>query len=136
MARIADVMTRDVVTLPLDASIQEAGRLMRERDIGDVIVVDGEDLAGILTDRDIVVRAIADGRTDARVGEIASRDIQALSPNDDIDEAVRTMRNRAVRRLPVVEHGRPVGVVSLGDLAMKRDPDSALGEISAAEPDE
>ena len=83
-----------------------------------------------------MVRALAEGRDPARttVGEICSRELTTLSPNDAIGDAEKTMRDRAIRRLPVVEGGRPVGIVSLGDLAVEKNPDSTLGGISAAPP--
>jgi CBS domain-containing protein len=109
---------------------------MRDGNIGDVVVLEEDRIQGILTDRDIVVRALADGRDPARttVGEICSRELTTLSPDDAIGDAERIMRDKAVRRLPVVEGGRPVGIVSLGDLAVERNPESALGGISAAPP--
>ena len=83
-----------------------------------------------------MVRALAEGRDPARttVGEICSRELTTLSPNDAIGDAEKTMRARAIRRVPVVEGGRPVGIVSLGDLAVEKNPDSTLGGISAAPP--
>jgi CBS domain-containing protein len=92
-------------------------------------------LFGIITDRDIVVRGIAENHDpQTQVKEIASQQVKTVSPEDAVDDAVEIMRDYAVRRLPVVENGRVVGVVSLGDLALERDPDSALGEISSAPP--
>jgi signal-transduction protein with cAMP-binding, CBS, and nucleotidyltransferase domain len=132
---IRDVMSTDPIVLQQGASIQEAAQVMRDEDIGDVIVLDdSQQICGIITDRDIVVRAVAQGREpqSLTVGEICSRDLQTLSPNDDIGDAVKTMSDQAIRRLPVVEKGRPVGIVSIGDLAVTRDPDSALADISAA----
>jgi CBS domain-containing protein len=70
------------------------------------------------------------------VGEIASRELTTIDPDESVDSAVALMRERSIRRLPVVEDGRPVGIVSLGDLALERDPDSCLGEISAAPPND
>jgi len=135
---IRDVMTQDVVALPTDTSLADASRAMRERDIGDVLVVDGDRLAGIVTDRDIVVRAIAEDRSpsDTTVGELATGDVTSLSPEDSVEDAIRIMRDQAVRRIPVVENDRPVGIVSIGDLAVERDPNSALADISVADPDE
>jgi len=132
--RIREVMTSDPVALPADSPLTAAAEHMKRRDIGDVIVVDGDQVCGVVTDRDIVVRAVAEGRDPAstRLAEICSRDVVTAAPDDPVDQAVRTMRERAVRRLPVVEGGRPVGVVSLGDLAVERDPDSALAGISVA----
>jgi CBS domain-containing protein len=88
----------------------------------------------LLTDRDIAIRVVAEGLDPktTKVGDVASLGLTSLTPDDSVDQAVRLMRERAVRRLPIVEGGKPVGIVSLGDLAMERDPDSALADISAA----
>jgi CBS domain-containing protein len=137
MARtVRDVMTRNAVTVESGDTITAAARTMRDANIGDVVVVERGHVCGILTDRDIVVRSVADGRDPGatRVGEICSRDLTTLSPDHAIEDAVAVMRQKAIRRLPIVEEGRPVGVVSLGDLALERDPESALGRISAAPP--
>ena len=134
--KVRDVMTADPVTVAKDAPIVEAARLMRDRGIGDVIVTDGDSVQGIVTDRDIVIRGVADGGDPnrMRVDEVVSGEVASISPDDPVDRAVHVMRDRAVRRLPVVESGKPVGVVSLGDLAMERDPDSALADISEEPP--
>lgn len=136
--QIRDVMTEDLVALPVDATVVEASREMDRRDIGDVLVVEGERLVGMVTDRDIVVRAVAQGRdpNEIRVGDIATTDIQTLSPDADLGEAVAIMRQAAVRRVPVVDGDRPVGIVSIGDLAIEVDEGSALADISAAEPND
>ena len=133
---ISDLMTRDPATLDVMSTAADAALMMRERDIGDVLVTDGDQLRGIVTDRDIVVRAVAENRNPVTVtvGEICSSDVTALSPNDSVSDAVKLMSDRALRRLPVVEDGRPVGIVSLGDLAVEKDRESALGQISAAPP--
>jgi signal-transduction protein with cAMP-binding, CBS, and nucleotidyltransferase domain len=136
---IRGVMSTDPVVLQQEASIQEAAQAMREQDIGDVIVLDdSQQICGIVTDRDIAVRAVAQGRDpqSVTVGEICSRDLQTLSPDDDVGDAVKVMSEKAIRRLPVVDNGRPVGIVSLGDLAVTRDPDSVLADISAAPADD
>jgi CBS domain-containing protein len=114
----------------------DAARVMRDSDIGDVIVIEGGSVCGIVTDRDIVVRGIASGKDPAttRLGEICSKDVTTMSSDTPVEEAVRLMRDRAIRRLPVVDGDRPVGVVSLGDLAVERDPSSALADISEAPP--
>lgn len=133
--RIKEVMTAEPTTLPAAATVEEAARAMRDHDIGDVIVLqDDQAVCGIVTDRDLVVRALAeseDPRT-IKLADICSRDITSLSPESSVGEAVKLMRDKAIRRLPVLENGRPVGIVSIGDLAVKRDPDSALADISAA----
>ena len=135
--RIRDVMTTNPETLPESTIVREAAEAMRANDIGDVVVVDDNGaISGILTDRDIVVRVVAEGRDPraTRIGDIASRELTAVSPDDPVDRAVQLMRERAIRRLPVVDKGKPVGIVSIGDLALDRDPDSALADISAAPP--
>lgn len=134
---IRDVMTTNPETLPESTTVREAAEAMRANDIGDVVVVDDNgQLSGILTDRDIVVRVVAEGRDPraTRIGDIASRDLTAVSPDDPVDRAVQLMRDKAIRRLPAVDKGKPVGIVSIGDLALDRDPGSALAEISAAPP--
>jgi CBS domain-containing protein len=109
---------------------------MRDSDIGEVIVVEGGNLFGIVTDRDIVVRGIASDKdpSTTRLDEICSRDLATVSSDTPVEDAVRIMRDKAIRRLPVVEAGKPVGVVSIGDLAVERDPVSTLADISKAPP--
>ncbi|MDQ4048922.1 MAG: CBS domain-containing protein [Actinomycetota bacterium] len=136
---VNEVMTHDPQIVNAGDTLAEAARVMREADVGPVLVVDdGGAVAGILTDRDIVVRAVADGR-DPRstpVREACSADLVTLTPDGDLDDAARLMREHDVRRLPVVQDGRPVGILSLGDLAVERDSDSALADISAASPND
>jgi CBS domain-containing protein len=134
---VGDIMTRPPRTLDVSASVMDAATLMREGDFGDVVVLDEGQLSGILTDRDIVVRVLATGDdpSTVRVGDVCSRVLTTVSENDGISDAVRLIRAKAVRRLPVVDDdGKLVGIVSLGDLALARDPKSALGDISAATP--
>ena len=134
--RIHDVMTPNPVALPGTTSVHEAARAMRDQDIGDVIVIENNQVCGIVTDRDIVVRTVAEAQDSATMtlADICSHALLTVTPTDSVEEAVRLMRTHAIRRLPVVEEGKAVGMVSLGDLAVERDPDSALGEISAAPP--
>ena len=135
--RVREVMTPEPVTVAATATLQHAAELMRDRNIGDVLVVDEDGtLIGIVTDRDIVVEGIAEGAdpTTTSVDEVCSHDPVTLGPDDAVVEAARLMRDRAIRRLPVIDNGSLVGIVSLGDLAMDRDPDSVLGEISEAPP--
>jgi CBS domain-containing protein len=133
---IAAVMTKQPKVLESDSPVMDAARMMRDSDIGDVIVIEGGSVCGIVTDRDIVVRGIASGKDPAttRLGEICSKDVTTVSSNTPVEEVIRLMRDRAIRRLPVVDGDRPVGVVSLGDLAVERDPSSALADISEAPP--
>lgn len=131
---IRDVMTPDPVCVDPHESAADAARHMREVDSGAILVCEDGHLRGLVTDRDIVVRAVAEGRDPARVevAEICSTDIQALSADDDAERAVELMRERHVRRVPVVEGDHPVGIVSIGDLALARDEKSALADISGA----
>jgi CBS domain-containing protein len=132
---VRDIMERDPVTLDESSTVLDAARQMRDRDIGDVLVTsnDGK-LVGIVTDRDTVVRAIADGRdpSGTPLREVCSRSVTTLSPDDSLETAASRMRESSVRRLPVVDDGRPLGIVSIGDLAIERDEQSALAGISAA----
>jgi signal-transduction protein with cAMP-binding, CBS, and nucleotidyltransferase domain len=123
------------VALSEATTIGDAAKAMREQDVGDVMVFDDTDsLCGIVTDRDIVVRAVADDRSpsEVRLGDTCSHDLATIETSASVKDAVKLMRERALRRVPVVEGGRPVGIVSLGDLAIKRDPESMLADISAA----
>jgi CBS domain-containing protein len=134
--RVDEIMTRDVVRLQVDTTLDEAARVMRDEDIGDVVVVDNDRLVGVVTDRDIVVRAVADGLTPSRttVGSVVSRDPVTVRPDDSAHNAALIMRDRAVRRLLVCDERGLVGIVSIGDLAVDLDPDSVLGRISGAAP--
>jgi CBS domain-containing protein len=134
--QIRELMTPNPVALPGTASVHEAARAMRDAEIGDVIVIENNQVCGIVTDRDIVVRLVAEAQDPATttVADLCRHALVTIAPTDSIEQAVRLMRTHAIRRLPVVEGGQAVGIVSLGDLAVERDPDSALGEISAAPP--
>lgn len=133
---IRDVMTTDPITVEPTMTCDGVAHLMRDSNVGDVIVTEAGNVRGIVTDRDIVVRVVADGRDPASVpcGDICSGDLETISPDTPIREAAELMRRRAVRRLPVVEGGRATGIVSIGDLAIERDSDSVLADISAASP--
>jgi CBS domain-containing protein len=134
---IRELMTPNPVVLPGTASVHEAACAMRDAEIGDVIVLEHNQICGIVTDRDIVVRLVAEAQDPATttLADLCSHALVTVRPTDPIEEAVRLMRSHAIRRVPVVEGGQAVGIVSLGDLAVERDPHSALGEISAAPPD-
>ncbi|MFG3659402.1 CBS domain-containing protein [Streptomyces sp. NPDC047706] len=134
---VREVMTPGVVAVRPDASLVEAAQLMRAQDIGDVVVADGQRVVGVLTDRDITVRAVAEGIDPLTVSaaSVCTPDPVMVGPQDPVSTAVALMREKAVRRLPVVEDGLPVGMVSLGDLALAQDPQSALADISRADPD-
>jgi CBS domain-containing protein len=134
---IRELMTPNPVSMPGTASVHEAARAMRDADIGDVIVIEHHQVCGIITDRDIAVRVVAEAKDPATtaLADICSHSLLTVKSTDSVEHGVRLMRTHMVRRLPVVEEGKAVGIVSLGDLAVERDPDSVLGEISAAPPD-
>jgi CBS domain-containing protein len=130
---IREIMNPNPVRLPANASVREAARVMRDKGIGDVLVEKNGGFCGIVTDRDIVVRALAAGRDgEAQLESICSKEITTLSPTSTDEDAVRLMREKSVRRLPVLEDGRVTGILSLGDLALEKDRHSVLGQISAA----
>ena len=134
---IREVMTPNPHTVAADATLQDAAREMQQDDIGAVLVRDNGSVSGILTDRDIVVRAIAEGRDPAstKVSDVATRDVKTLTPDSSIEDAIRIVREQNVRRIPVVDDsGKPAGIVSIGDLAVERDTDSALADISSEPP--
>jgi CBS domain-containing protein len=135
---VEEIMTTNPRTVKVDDTIKDAAGVMRDSDIGDVIVIEDGQVTGILTDRDVVVRAVAEGRDaeSTSVSEICSSGIRAIEPDASVDDALRMMRDEDIRRLPVVKNGRTVGIVSLGDLAVEREPDSTLADISAASPDQ
>jgi CBS domain-containing protein len=136
--KVADVMKKNPITLPTDANAVDAAQIMRDKNVGDVLVTDDGELYGIVTDRDIVIRALAEGKqpSEVQLRDFCSRNIYSCSPEDDTDEALRLMREHAVRRLPVVEGNKPVGFISMGDLAVDRDRKSVLGDVSAAPPNQ
>jgi CBS domain-containing protein len=136
MTTVSDVMTADPLTMDTAATVTAVAQQMRDAAIGDVIITVGDQVLGIVTDRDITVRAIAadiDPRATS-IGDVISRDLVIVAPDDDLKAAEGLMRVHAVRRLPVLDGDRLVGVVSLGDLAVEEDSDSLLAEISVTEP--
>jgi CBS domain-containing protein len=137
MARtVRDVMTANPRTLKASDTIMTAAQIMRDENIGTVIVTQGGQIRGVVTDRDIVVRAVGEGADNrsTQLGDICSADVETVTPDTSIDDAVEIMRMKAIRRLPVLDGDRPVGVISLGDIALERDSQSALADISAAKP--
>ncbi|MEV0939019.1 CBS domain-containing protein [Micromonospora wenchangensis] len=137
MYRVSDVMTKQVVYLSAETTLDEAARVMKEADIGDVVVTDGSTLAGLLTDRDIVVRAVAEcsDPTSTSIGSIITREVVMIEQHATAGEAAALMRERNIRRILVCDNERKlVGIVSLGDLAMQLDPSSALADISEGAP--
>src|SRR5262245_55734172 len=130
---IRSLMTTNLVSVDEAATLREVATLMRDKNIGDVIVRHDDQVRGIVTDRDLVVRAVAEGEdpTKARAGDCCSAGLITLEADDSVDEAARKMAEAAVRRLPVVDGQDLVGIVSLGDLAREQDPRSVLGKLSA-----
>lgn len=134
---VREVMTPKPTQVDAGAPVTEAARAMRDQDIGVVLVTEKGQLCGTLTDRDIAVRSVAEGKDPNRmkVGEICSRDVWSVSSTEPLADVIHLMREHSVRRVPVVQDGgTPIGIVSLGDLAMRLDPSSVLGGISAAPP--
>ncbi|WP_026189300.1 CBS domain-containing protein [Salinispora mooreana] len=136
MTTVGEFMTTRLVTMDGNDTLIAAAQEMRDCAIGDVVVTDGDDVVGIVTDRDITVRAVAENRNPAstRLNEITTRDVITVSQYDDAVAAADLMRTYAVRRLPVVEDGKLIGLVSMGDLAVEREPQSVLADISADDP--
>lgn len=134
--QVREIMTSTPVTVGVLTAVSEVAHRMREENIGAVLVAEGDELRGLVTDRDLVVRVLAEGKDpgDTTVREVCSPDLVTVTPDDEVDRAIELMREHSLRRLPVVEGNTPVGIVSLGDLAIERDPDSALGDVSAAKP--
>ena len=128
---IRDVMTSKVCSIDADKPVAYAAKMMRDEDVGLAPIVEGERLVGTLTDRDIAIRIVAEGRDPAstRVSEVASTNLVTIDPEQDLDEALRLMAEHQVRRIPVVEEdGRLVGVVAQADVARQAD-DRKTGEV-------
>lgn len=132
--KISDVMHEDVAKVNPHATLRDAARLMRERNIGDVVVTEGSEPLGIITDRDIAIRGVAEGLDPevTEVGDIASERLKMLSAQDSLEDAAALMRDGAVRRVPVVDDGSLVGIVSLGDIELAIDRKSVLAGVSSA----
>ena len=133
-AMLMEIMTPDPTSCRFDARMTEVARLMRDEEIGDVLVVaDDGTLVGIVTDRDLVVHGLAEGSAaDATIDGMFTSGVATLSTRSSVQDAIDLMTANALRRVPIVDGGRAIGIVSLGDLAEDRDPESALGRISAA----
>ena len=118
--QVREAMTANPHTLQLDASVAEAAKAMAEADVGSLPVVDVDGiLFGMITDRDIVVRVVAMGKNPSatRVDEVATKDVSPAYPDDSLDEALTSMAQRQVRRLPVVENERVIGILAQADIA-------------------
>lgn len=131
---VSDVMTRNPATIGREDSTAEAARRMAAVGSGDVVVLDNGKVCGILTDRDIAIRLVAEDKPGTTpVSEIVTEtELTTVSPDTPLDQAIQLIRAKAVRRLPVVEKDQAIGIVSIGDLAIEWDPESALADVSAA----
>ena len=128
---IRDAMSTNPCSIDADKSVAYAAKMMRDEDVGLAPIVEGERLIGTVTDRDIAVRVVAEGRDpdSTKVREIASSQLETVSPDEDLDSALRKMASAQVRRLPVVEEdGRLVGVVAQADVARHAD-ERTTGEV-------
>lgn len=135
--KVSEVMTTEVETVQMNSTLEEVASIMKVENVGAIPVVDeDDDLVGIITDRDIVVRCVAEGKdpSDTNVEEVLSHELETIEPDVEVEEAARLMADKQIRRLPVCEDGELVGMISLGDLAVKTSqPETsgaALREIS------
>lgn len=131
-----DVMTKDPVSLPADASVTQAAKAMSDYRIGTVIVMEGNTPCGIVTDRDITVRAVAvesDPKT-TKLGDICSKTVAAVRPDQSVDDVMQLMRSHDVKRVLVMADSKLEGIVSLGDLASEGEGEDVEEDISRAEP--
>ncbi len=127
--QIRDVMTANPATLSPDDSIQSAARLMRDEDTGAVPVVENGRVVGMVTDRDIVVRAVADGgQVSSPVRDILTTNLVSVTSDSSTGDAAELMAEHQIRRLPVVDNGALVGIVSIGDIAVKEGKDKRSGD--------
>ncbi len=132
--KMRDIMSPAPVCMAPGESVSAAAQAMKQHDIGTVLVLADGRLSGLVTDQDITVRVLAENRDPraTRIGDICSGELFVLGPDDDVEQATRLVRERAVRRIPVLADGKPVGVVSIGDLALEKDPTSVLSGVSSA----
>jgi CBS domain-containing protein len=136
MRKVRDIMSAAPACMAPGESVSAAARAMKRHGIGTVLVLTDGKFSGLVTDRDITVRVLAENRDPrtTRIGDICSGEPVVLGPDDDLSEAARLVRDHAVRRIPVLRDGTPVGVVSVGDLALDGDATSALPVVSSAPP--
>lgn len=130
MTQVKDVMSSNPTTCEPQASVVDAAKVMAKEDVGAIPIVEGDRLVGLVTDRDLVMRVLAEGRDpgSTMVGEIASRDLVTVSPDDDLDRALQLMAENQVRRLPVVESDSLVGIIAQRDIALEGQ-DRETGQV-------
>src|SRR4051812_15196698 len=128
--KVRDVMTSDVVTASPDTTLEEIATMMKSGDTGAIPVVEEGELLGIITDRDIVIRCVAQGKDPSEVtaDDILSEALEVVGPDADAAEALDIMGRTQIRRLPVVDNGELIGMVSIGDLAVKQGDEQETGE--------
>jgi CBS domain-containing protein len=128
--QISEIMTSQVQTVTPDTDLVTVAKYMKDLDVGVIPVVEGEQLVGLITDRDIVIRAVAVGKQvkEAQVREHMSPSPTTVSPNDNVNQAAEIMAREQIRRLPVVENGKLVGIVSIGDVAVDARKDKLTGD--------
>ena len=127
--KVSDVMTPNPRTVQLTDTIEDAARIMRDEDTGAVPVIEDDRVVGMVTDRDIVIRAVADGDFEATIDDIVTDDVVCATPEMSTAEAAELMSEHQIRRLPVVDDAeRLVGIVSIGDIAVKEGRDARTGE--------
>ena len=132
---VRDAMTENPRSIGASASVVEAARLMRDEHIGSLPITDDEKLVGMITDRDITTRVVAEAADPkmTSVGDVVSRDLISVEPDEELEEAVQLMASHQVRRLPVVENGRLVGIVAQADVALTlRENEQRTGELVEA----
>ena len=127
--KVSDAMTPNPRTVQLSDTIEDAARIMRDEDTGAVPVIEDDRVVGMITDRDIVIRAVADGDFECTIDDIVSDDVVCATPDMSTTEAADLMSEHQIRRLPVVDDDdRLVGIISLGDIAVKEGRDARTGE--------
>jgi CBS domain-containing protein len=136
MTAVRDVMTRDPITMDVSTVVSAVARQMRDAVISDVIVTEGGRVRGIVTERDILVRAVAED-ADPRAmtaADVLTSDLVTVAPDDDIKAAEGLMRVNAIKHLPVCDGDRLVGIVALGDIAVEEQPESLFAELAVEDP--
>jgi CBS domain-containing protein len=133
---VSDVMTRNPVAMSSDTSVKEAAKAMSDMRIGTVVVMEGDKPCGIVTDRDITVRAVATGSDpmSTRLADICSHDLAAVRPDQSVDDAMQMMKSHDVKRVLVMTDTKLMGIVSLGDLSRMGQGEEVQEDISRAEP--
>ena len=139
--KIRDIMTPNPDTVSEKDSVRDAAQIMKQRDTGVVPVVDGRKIIGLITDRDIVVRGLAEGKdcSSLRVNEVMTKNVRSVQEDASVDEVLRVMKGAEVRRVPVInKNNELVGIISIGDLAVQTNQDGKVGkaieDISEARP--